>query len=233
MTPERLQPRLHRLRLGAFQAYLWADDDGVTLVDTGPAGSGPVIAAALRGLGLAPGDLRRVVLTHCHDDHAGAAAEVAAWGDVEVVAHAADAPVLRGERPAAPPAFTPFERDLHVRVAAGLPPAPPVRVDREVTDGDLLDVGGGAAVVGTPGHTDGSIALHLPRHRVLFTGDVAAEHGGEVIFGVFHVDRARAAGSFRRLSALDVDLACFGHGEPVRTGAGDRLRAAAAALPEA
>ncbi|MCW3814154.1 MBL fold metallo-hydrolase [Micromonospora sp. DR5-3] len=232
MSSERLHPRLYRLLLGAFQAYLWLDDDGVTLVDTGPAGSGPAIEASLRDLGLGRADLRRVVLTHFHDDHAGAAAEVAAWGDVEVVAHAADAPVLRGERPGPPPAFTEAERDLHARVAAGLPPAPPVRVDREVTDRDLLDFGGGAEVVGTPGHTDGSVALHLPRHRLLFTGDVAAEYGGEVIFGVFHVDRARAAESFRRLAALDVDLACFGHGEPVLGGAGDRLRAAAGTLAE-
>jgi hypothetical protein len=50
---------------------------------------------------------------------------------------------------------------------------------------------------------------------------------GEVIFGVFHVDRARAAASFRRLAALDAELACFGHGEPALTGAGDRLRVAA------
>ncbi|MEV0156115.1 MBL fold metallo-hydrolase [Micromonospora sp. NPDC050686] len=229
----QLGPRLHRLPLGGFQAYLWLDDDGATLVDTGPAGSGPAIEAALRGLGRARADVRRVVLTHFHDDHAGAAAEVAAWGDVEVVAHAADAPVLRGERPGPPPAFTAAERELHARVAAGLPPAPPVRVDREVVDGDLLDLGGGAEVVGTPGHTDGSIALHLPRHRVLFTGDVAAEYEGQVIFGVFHTDRARAAESFRRLAGLDADLACFGHGEPALTAARDRLRAALPTLAPA
>jgi glyoxylase-like metal-dependent hydrolase (beta-lactamase superfamily II) len=37
------------------------------------------------------------VLTHAHQDHVGAAAEVAAWGDVTVLAHRADAPVIRGE----------------------------------------------------------------------------------------------------------------------------------------
>jgi glyoxylase-like metal-dependent hydrolase (beta-lactamase superfamily II) len=61
-------------------------------------------------------------------------------------------------------------------VSAGLVPAPPCPVDREVRDGEVLAFGGGAHVVHTPGHTDGSIALHLPGPRVLFTGDTVAEH---------------------------------------------------------
>ena len=36
-----------------------------------------------------PGDLRRVMLTHFHEDHAGSAADIAAWGEVEVLAHRA------------------------------------------------------------------------------------------------------------------------------------------------
>ncbi|HEX5995607.1 MAG TPA: MBL fold metallo-hydrolase [Jiangellales bacterium] len=229
MPSEQLTPQLHRLILGRYQAYAWVDSDGVTLVDTGAVGSGSAIEAALRGIGLAPADVDRVVLTHFHDDHAGSAAEVATWPGVQVVAHALDAPILRGERPGPSPNFADAERELHAQVAAGLPPAPPVRVDVEVSDGDELDIGGGANVIGTPGHTDGSIALYLPRHRVLLTGDVAAEYGGEVIFGVFHVDRAGAAASMHRIAGLDVEVAGFGHGEPAVGDAGERLRAAAAA----
>jgi glyoxylase-like metal-dependent hydrolase (beta-lactamase superfamily II) len=62
--------------------YLWRDDDAVTLIDTGEAGSGPAIADALRQIGLAPTDIDRLVLTHFHDDHAGSAAEVGSWGAV-------------------------------------------------------------------------------------------------------------------------------------------------------
>jgi len=225
-----LRPHLYRLLLGRYQAYLRREDDSVTLIDTGEAGSGPGIVEALQQIGLVGSDLDRVVLTHFHDDHVGSAAEVASWGAVQVVAHAADAPVIRGEAVGPPPNFTDFERELHDRVAAGLPPAPPVRVDREVRDGDVLDFGGGAHVISTPGHTDGSIALQLPAHRVLITGDIAAEYEGEVILGVFNLDRAQAAASFRRLVELDADVACFGHGEPVIGNAGARLQQAAAAL---
>jgi len=226
----KLHPHLYRLILGRYQAYLWVDADGPTLIDTGEVGSGPAIAHDLRSVGLSPSDLDRVVLTHFHDDHTGSAAEVASWGNVQVVAHRFDAPVIRGERSGPPPNFTEFERELHAQVAAGLPGAPPVRVDHEVSDGDILDFAGGAHVIGTPGHTDGSIALHLPEHHILITGDIVAEHAGEVMFGVFHLDRDEAAASFRRLADLDVNLACFGHGDPVLSGAGACLQAAATAF---
>ena len=36
--------------------------------------------------------------------------------------------------------------------------------------------------------------------------------------------------SFRRLAALDVETACFGHGEPIESGAADRIREVAATL---
>lgn len=231
MSIVELRPRLYRLLLGRYQAYLWRDEQSVTLIDTGEVGSGPGIVDALAQIGLAGSDLDRVVLTHSHDDHAGSAAEVASWSAAQVIAHAADAPVIRGEAAERPPNLTDFEVQLHAQVAAGLPPAPPVRVDREVRDGDVLDFGGGAYVISTPGHTDGSIALHLPEHGVLITGDIAAEYEGEVILGVFNLDRAQATASFVRLADLDADVACFGHGEPVIGNAQARLQHAARQLP--
>ncbi|GGS08313.1 hypothetical protein GCM10010252_54250 [Streptomyces aureoverticillatus] len=36
-----------------------------------------------------------------------------------------------------------------------------------------------------------------------------------MLLGVFNQDRARAVESFHRLAALEADVACFGHGEPV------------------
>jgi glyoxylase-like metal-dependent hydrolase (beta-lactamase superfamily II) len=139
METRTLGPQLTLLRFSVGQAYVWRDGEELTLIDTGPAGSGPEITSVLAPLGR----LRRIVLTHFHDDHAGSAAELATDG-VQVLAHRADAPVIRGERPGPPPSFTPAERELHARVAAGLPPAPPARVDVELDQGDRLDVGGGA-----------------------------------------------------------------------------------------
>jgi glyoxylase-like metal-dependent hydrolase (beta-lactamase superfamily II) len=49
--------------------------------------------------------------------------------------------------------------------------------------------------------------------------------------GVFNVDRAQAAASFRRLAALDVAVVCFGHGEPLTQDAAAALRNAAQTQP--
>jgi glyoxylase-like metal-dependent hydrolase (beta-lactamase superfamily II) len=227
---EHLTGNVYRLLLGRFQAYLWREDSHATLIDTGPADAGGEIAAALDELGLAPQALHRVVLTHFHDDHVGAAAEIRAWGEVEVVAHEADAPVISGQAAAAEPKLDDDERALLARLTSDVPPAPPVPVDRQVGDGAELDFGGGAQVISVPGHTAGSIALYRPAHRTLFTGDAVAEQLGRVVPGAFNTEPERVAESVRRLAELDVDVALFGHGEPALHNAGARLREAVAVL---
>ncbi|RSN66555.1 MBL fold metallo-hydrolase [Streptomyces sp. WAC 04229] len=222
-----LLPRLRLLRFPVGQAYLWRDGDDLTLVDAGPAGAGAGIVAWAGSFGR----VRRVVLTHFHEDHVGGAQEVAARTGAQVVAHTLEAPVVRGEVPGPPPVFEDWERPLHEKALRLLPRGGfdrPTRVT-EVSDGDVLDFGGGARVVHAPGHTDGSIGLHLPRHGVLFTGDAvaASPDDGGVILGVFNTDRARAVASFGRLAALDSELVCFGHGDPVTVRAGRTLRESA------
>src|SRR5262249_56204628 len=46
------------------------------LVETGTAASAPVVRDALDGLGVGPGDLATVVVTHIHLDHAGGAGDI-------------------------------------------------------------------------------------------------------------------------------------------------------------
>ena len=67
-----LLPQLHLVKPVFGQTYLWRDGSELTLVDTGVPGSAGDFERAFAELGYRQADLRRVIITHWHGDHAGA-----------------------------------------------------------------------------------------------------------------------------------------------------------------
>jgi glyoxylase-like metal-dependent hydrolase (beta-lactamase superfamily II) len=213
---------------GPGQAYLLRRGTQAVLIDTGIAGQGDAIAGALAGWGLDREALTHVLLTHWHPDHVGSAAEVGTWPKAQIWAHRTDAPIIRGDSYGSFPALTHSEEQLYAQIADSIPSAAPARVDRELGDDELLE-SLSARVICTPGHTDGSVAFLFEEAGVLFTGDVATEHQGQVFLGPFGNDRPAARKSFRKFADIEVDTVCFGHGQPLVGEDTNKLKAAASA----
>jgi len=196
------------------------------LVDTGMPGSAGAILTYLDGLGLAPADLARIVITHHHLDHVGSVAAIKQRTSALLLAHPADAPFISGEQPP-PPAQSAILRILFRLAAPVLPRAEPAPVNATLQDGDRLDLLGGATVVHVPGHTPGSIALHFPSERLLICGDTIGHRGDRLGLPPkpFTVDMKQAIASIRRMAELEFDVLCPGHGAPIAGGAGEQVRA--------
>ena len=209
-------PGLHAIDLGIVYVYLYQEADKVSIFDSGMETHAERILGEVAALGRRPEDIRQIVVSHHHPDHAGSLAELAERSGASVLAHELDAPVVRGEVEGPPPVLPDAEKEVFEGIAADVPPLRPTHVDRELADGDEIELDGGAQVVHVPGHTAGSIALYLPKRRLLLCGDAAVcDPEGRLIVGMFNVDTEQARQSFRRLAELDFEVACFGHGAPL------------------
>ena len=210
------------------RVYLIRDPDGLTLIDTGLPFAADRIAGQLAALGWpATTVVQRILVTHAHPDHAGGLARLQTLTGAQVIASAADRPVLEGRAPVPhrPGAAAP-RLARRLGWSGRLPAA---HVDRVVGEGDVLpDVLGGVRVLATPGHTPGHLAFWQPQRGILFCGDVLVNGRGlHLPSPTWTVDMALNIRSLARLAALGARLVCTGHGPPLGRDAARRMRALA------
>ena len=207
------------------RVYLIVDPDGLTIIDTALPWAAGTIIRQLVAAGRRPAEVKRILVTHGHPDHAGGLARLKTITGAQVIASAAERAVIEGKAPVEhkPPVRTSAMRRL------AWPPQVTLKgttVDRVVGDGETLtEVMGGLRVIATPGHTPGHISFWQPDRRVLFCGDViAASLGMRLPSPTWTVDMDENRRSIKRLAALDASIVCFGHGSPLVQDTARRLQ---------
>jgi glyoxylase-like metal-dependent hydrolase (beta-lactamase superfamily II) len=212
--------RIPTIGAAGTNSFAVVGDEGLTLVDCGLRRSTATLVAGLRAAGYHPGDVRRIVLTHAHTDHAGGAAEMAARTGAPVAVHAADAAAVEAGR------HPPYDPSLRAaRLLSRLPGGrfPPVRVEELLDGGQVLD--GGLRVVATPGHTPGSICLlHEPSGTLIVGDTLFHQRRLRLCPRVICSDFRRNARAARVLGELEYERVAFTHGVEITEGARAAVR---------
>jgi glyoxylase-like metal-dependent hydrolase (beta-lactamase superfamily II) len=206
----------------AINVLLLENDDGWTLVDTGVASSAARIQEAITTLGSGPEDLRRIFVTHQHDDHTGSLSNMLEWAPgAEVGATAHEAEVVSGRR-----GYDPSSNALLRYLSRNAKP-PGMQVGKVLGEGDLVS---GFRIIATPGHTLGHVSLLRDEDGLLLTADAfGALLPRKVRVGVikaFCTDPPLAKRSAERLLDQDFATVVMGHGPVLRSGARAKLREA-------
>lgn len=178
--------------------YLVVADGRAALIDAGCGLATDLLLANIEAAGVDPGSIDFLLLTHCHYDHAGGAAELRKRLGCRVVVHALEALFVE-------------EGNNNVTAARWyLGTMVPCVVDRRLTHA-REDIPLGLRVITAlhiPGHSPGSVAYlyESAGRRVLFPGDV---------HGPLHLallsDHVAYLASLERLLDVNADLLCEGH----------------------
>ena len=146
MAPLQIADHTWQIGTENLTALLVQTAEGAVLLDGGMPQMAGHLLDNMKARGVAPQDLRLILLSHAHADHAGPVAELKRRSGAHVVANAESAVLLaRGG-----------SDDLHFGDGITYPPA---NADRIVMDGEVVEVGGIEFTAHfMPGHTPGSTA---------------------------------------------------------------------------
>lgn len=216
--------RVPVLPLGLVNAHVIVGRRGCVLVDAGLPGTEKKVHTALKRNGLDLEDIKLIIVTHAHVDHAGNAARMRQLTRAPILAHVGDLPYYLRERAMTFCATGIFGK-LFLQTGLMYEPYDQFMPDILLRDGECISLrewGIEGTAQHTPGHTAGSITVQLARHH-MFVGDLLAS--GVALGGIactgrpkrppFEDDPVMVATQLRRL--LDVGGQAFylGHGGPL------------------
>jgi metallo-beta-lactamase class B len=143
--PRRVYGNTYYVGTAPLASILITSDQGHVLIDGAMEESVPLIAANIRKLGFRPEDVKLILNSHAHFDHAGGIAELQKLSGAKVAASPWSARMLEaGSSPLGDPQF------------GSLPEMAKVKGVQTIRDGETLRVGPLALTAHfTPGHTPG------------------------------------------------------------------------------
>jgi glyoxylase-like metal-dependent hydrolase (beta-lactamase superfamily II) len=232
---------LYRIGSDTVSSYLVVADDGVTVIDAGLPGYWKLLNRELAALGKSLDDVRALVLTHGDTDHLGFAAQLYRETGIPAYLHPADHARAHLEVKKPTTGWGPVKVGavagfLWYSARYGGLRIKPAGELVAVEDGDVLDVPGKPRIIHLPGHTAGSIAVHVPAVDALFMGDTMTTRN--VLTGAtgpkpapFTLEPQQALHSLDRLDDAPATWVLPGHGPAWDGGVAEAVRLVRDAAP--
>jgi glyoxylase-like metal-dependent hydrolase (beta-lactamase superfamily II) len=178
----------------------------------------------VRSIGRNPADIRHILVTHCHSDHAGSLAEMKRLTGAPAVMHPVDAAMVREGRSTRP--LKPAPGLLNALICRFMVAGVPTEIDRaeiehEIRDGETVP--GGLRAIHVPGHCAGQLAFLWPEHGGVLIAADAAANVLSLSLSPAYEDLDEGRRSLSKLAGLEFEVACFGHGKPIPSGASRRF----------
>jgi glyoxylase-like metal-dependent hydrolase (beta-lactamase superfamily II) len=218
----QIAPGVHRIGSDIVNSYLIVEGGEVTIIDAGLPGYWRLLKTELAAIGKTLDHVRALVLTHGDTDHIGFAAQLYREKGITAFVHPDDVERarLKVKKPNSgwgPVKIGPLAGFLWYSARHGGLRIPPAEHLQPVSDGEALDVPGRPRIIHTPGHTPGSVCVHLPAVDALFVGDTMTTRN--VLTGVtgpkpapFTLEPAQAVTSLDRIETVDATWVLPGHG---------------------
>ena len=225
---------LHRIGSDIVNSYLVVEGDGVTIIDAGLPRYWNLLDRELERLGMTLDNVRALILTHGDTDHIGFAGRLSREKGIPAYLHPADADraKLQVKKPSSgwgPVKIGPLAGFLWYSARNGGLRIPPAGDLRPVEDGQVLDIPGNPRIIHAPGHTPGSVAVHVPAVDALFIGDTMTTRN--VLTGVtgpkpapFTLQPEQALASLDRVQDVDATWVLPGHGPAWDGGVAEAVR---------
>ena len=225
---------LHRIGSDTVNSYLVIDGGGVTVIDAGLPRYWGLLNRELAQLGMTLDDVQALILTHGDSDHIGFAARLSREKGIPAYLHPADddRAHLKVKKPNGgwgKVRIGPLAGFIWYSARQGGLRIPPAGELRPVEDGQVLDVPGKPRIIHTPGHTPGSITVHVPAADALFMGDSMTTRN--VLTGAtgpkpapFTLQPEQAVASLGHLDGIDATWVLPGHGPAWDGGAAEAVR---------